>query len=222
MTAFRLHPKRILIDIDTQRDLLTAKGAASVYNHRRLLVTIRRVMAAARHNHIPTISTALLFDCSHRNPGFCLAGTEGLKKVSYTVRDTFICYPPSDSTDLPAGLLNDYHQVVFCKRTEDPFEEPRLDRLLTESQADEYYLIGATAEGAVKATVRGLLDRGRKVTVLTDAVGTRDKAAARHAFREMAAIGVNLSKAKDALGCSMLKTVHACGCKRCRTVAAAS
>ncbi|MHC4858449.1 MAG: hypothetical protein ACYTBY_11965 [Planctomycetota bacterium] len=50
MIAPRYQPKQVLIDIDTQRDMLVANGAASVYNHRNILANIHRVMAAARHH----------------------------------------------------------------------------------------------------------------------------------------------------------------------------
>ena len=99
MIAPRYQPKQVLIDIDTQRDLFVANGAASVYNHRKILANIHRVMAAARHNHIPTISTAQVYDPDCHSPGYCLAGTRGLKKLKYTVRDNCVCYPASDSTD---------------------------------------------------------------------------------------------------------------------------
>ena len=216
MIAPRYQPRQILIDIDTQRDLFVANGAASVYNHRKILANIHRVIAAARHNHIPTISTAQVYNPDYHSPGYCLAGTRGLKKLKYTVRDNCVCYPASDSTDLPRDLLDRYNQVVFCKRCEDPFEEPRLDRMLTGLKADEFYLIGATAEGSVKATAMGLLNRGKKVTVLTDVVGTRNRPAAIRAFREMKAKGAILSSARELLGPSALKIIHACPCKHCR------
>ena len=216
MITLRYQPRQILIDIDTQRDLLVANGTASVYNHRKILANIHRVMAAARHNHIPTISTTQVYNPDCHSPGYCLAGTNGLKKLRYTVRDNCLCYPASDSTDLPLDILDRHNQVVFCKRCEDPFEEPRFDRMLTGLRADELYLIGATAEGSVKATALGLLTRGKKVTVLTDVVGTRNRPAADRAFREMAAKGAILSKATKMLGPSVLRIVHACTCKHCR------
>ena len=216
MITLRYRPKWILIDIDTQRDLFIAKGAASVCNHKKLLANIHRVMAAARHNRIPTISTAQVYSPDYHSPGFCLAGTAGFKKLRCTVRDNCVCYPASDSTDLPQDLLDRYNQVVFCKRCEDPFQEPRIERMLTGLKADELFLIGATAEGSVKATALGLLSRGKKVTVLTDVVGTRNKVAADRAFREMAAKGATLAKVTEVLGPSVLKVIHACSCRHCR------
>ncbi|MHC4236864.1 MAG: hypothetical protein ACYSSM_01150, partial [Planctomycetota bacterium] len=70
MITLRYQPRQVLIDIDTQRDLLVANGVASVYNHRKILANIHRVMAAARYNHIPTISTAQIYDPDYHSPGY--------------------------------------------------------------------------------------------------------------------------------------------------------
>ncbi len=215
----RFQCNRVLIDVDTQKDLLLADGAASVFNHRRVLANIRRVMAAARFAHIPTVSTTRLVQDRPNNPRFCLAGTQGSKKLRYTIRDKYTYYATSDSTDLPVDLLTRYDQVIFSKRCEDPFEEPRLDRMLTELFANEVFVIGATVEGAVRATVAGLLARGQKVTVLVDAAGIRNRPAADRAYREMAAMGARLARTTEVLGASMLRTVHACSCPRCRNAA---
>lgn len=212
----RFQCNRVLVDVDTQKDLLLADGAASVYNHRRVLTNIRRVMAAARVAHVPTISTARVANSRGSHPGFCLAGTWGSKKLRYTIRDNYRFYPTSDSTDLPGDLLTRYDQIIFSKRCEDPFAEPRLDRMLSELDAREIFVIGATAEGAVKTTAAGLLARGHKVTVLIDAVGTRNRIAAERAYREITAMGAKLDRTTEVLGTSMLKNVHACTCPRCR------
>jgi len=69
----------------------------------------------------------------------------------------------------------EYDQVIFCKRCIDPFEEPRVDRMLTELEADEFILIGSLLEGAIKATALGLLARRKNVRVLVDAAGSNNK-----------------------------------------------
>jgi nicotinamidase-related amidase len=89
----------------------------------------------------------------------------------------------------------------------DPFEEPRIDRLLSEIRANEFVLIGACAEGAIEATALGLLQRGKKVTVVVDAIGAQDKQRAKHAFRKIAAKGARLIETKKLAGTSHLKSV---------------
>jgi nicotinamidase-related amidase len=97
-----------------------------------------------------------------------------------------------DCTDLPSGVVERYDQVIVHKRCHDPFAEPRADRLFTELEADEFIVVGAPTEGAVKATALGLLARGKRVTVVMDATGPLSLPLARRALRTMKAKGARL------------------------------
>ncbi len=113
-------------------------------------------------------------------------------------------------------MLKENDQLILFKRCSDPFKEPRAERILTELKADEFIIIGATVEDAVKATVLGLLQRGKKVTVVVDAVGSHDKNAADIAFRQMQAKGARLVETRSLAGLSHLKRVGVCDCDRCQ------
>jgi len=164
--------KQILIDIDTQKDFLLAEGKACIRNHRRVLAHIRRVMAWARSQHVPIISTAEVYPNNNGedNVGYCIDGTEGQKKIPYTLFKDRISFAADGSTDLPRDMLRQHRQIILHKRCVDPFDEPRIDRLLSEVRANEFILVGASLEGAVKMTALGLLQRGKKVTIIVDAV----------------------------------------------------
>jgi nicotinamidase-related amidase len=108
---------------------------------------------------------------------------------------------------LPVDLLRRYHQIVLHNRCLDPFEEPRIDRLLSEIRANEFVLIGACTEGAIEATALGLIQRGKKVSVVVDAIGAQDKHKARHSLRKIAAKGARLIETKKLAGTSHLKSV---------------
>ncbi|MHC5061419.1 MAG: cysteine hydrolase family protein [Planctomycetota bacterium] len=213
-----LRRKRVLIDVDTQRAFFVASGVACIRNHRRVLANIRRVMAWARLRNTRVISTARTFNNGNGDvddEGKAI-GSDGSKKISYTLRNRYIAFAADGCTDLPRDIFKQYEQVILEKRTIDPFEEPRADRMLSELRANEFILIGATAEGAVKATALGLLARRKSVTLLTDAIGSHDKAAAQVALRQMEAKGAKLSETKALLGSSHLKLVGVCECDRCR------
>jgi nicotinamidase-related amidase len=70
-----------------------------------------------------------------------------------------------------------------------------VDRILTELPVEEYILIGAPFEGAVKATALGLLLRQKKITMVTNAIGTLDRGAGQKMMNLMDAKGVRLVKA---------------------------
>lgn len=222
--ALTLRRKRVLVDVDVQKDFFLAEGKGCVRNHRRVLANIRRTIAWARVEHIRQISLGLIHDpncTAHKGGGnghskFCMVGTEGVRKLHYTMRSRHADFGDDAGTDLPRQLLDNYEQVILYRHTDDPFEQPRIDRLLSETRATEYIVVGGLLEGAVKALVLGLLVRGRQVTLLTDAVGIHERGPADVALRQMQAKGAKLIESKALFGTSHLRMVFACGCDRCR------
>ena len=210
-----LRRKRIIVDIDTQNDFFLANGGACVRNHRRVLANIRRIVAWARLKNIRTISTTQIYNDDNGHQ-FCLAGTSGQKKLSYTIRHRHRSFAADGSTDFPREILKEYDQIILSKRCIDPFGEPRADRMLSELRVDEFILFGAITDGAIKATALGLLARRKTVTILVDAIGSRDKAASEIALRKMAAKGAKLIDSKTFLGHSSLRLVGICDCDRCQ------
>jgi len=209
-----LRRKRILVDVGIQRDFFLATSPDCIKNHRRVLANIRRIMAWARLKNIRQISTVRDFHVEHENQRDL--ELEKLDKISYTLRQNHITYAADGCTDLARDVLKKYDQVILHKRCDNPFKEPRADRMLSELRADEFLVIGALTEAAVKATVLGLLARKKYVTVLTDALGSREKNAAEIALRQMQAKGAKLVEVKSLLGTSCLKQIGVCGCERCR------
>jgi len=219
--------KQVLLDINTQRDFLLASGYCCIRNHRRVLSHIRRVMAWARIHDVPIISTCQVQTNGNEDGngkgkgngngnGRELAGSNGARKVPYTLLANRITFVPDSSTDLPRDLLRQYRQVIFHKRCLDPFDEPRIDRLLTEMKAGEFILIGTTTEGEIQAAALGLLQRHRHVTVIVDAIGSYDPQEASMALRKIEAKGAHLVETRKIAGISHLRLVGACSCESCQ------
>ena len=212
MQLLKKQKRHILIDIDTQRDFLSAGSDMCIMDRQRVLANVRRIMAWARFKNIPTISTAEVFynhgECT---TGHCLEGTEGQQKISYTLLNDRVSFPADGWNTLPGDVLRVHQQVILHKRCRDPFEEPRIERLLSELEANEFVLLGIDAENAVMATALGLLQRGKNVRVVVDALGFLNKHQARLDVRKMAAKGAKLSQTKDLAGISHLKYVEVSG-----------
>ena len=218
LQLFKARRRQILIDINTQRDFLLAEGKACIRNHRRVLGHIRRMIAWVRYNNIPIISMCEVYpDNNGGNAvGYCIDGTAGQKKIRYTLLSNRTSFAADGSTDLPRDIVRRYRQIIFHKRCVDPFDEPRIDRLLTEVRANEFILVGASCEGSVQATALGLLQRGKKVSVVVDAVGSHNKREAKLALRKMEAKGARLIETRRIAGTSHLKHVGICDCERCQ------
>lgn len=212
----RSRRKRMIIDINTQNDFFLADGKACIRNHRRVLARIRRIMAWARRRNIPVISICLT-NPDNNGATYCIEGTPGEKKLSYSLLNSHVDFASGGNTDLPQDLLRKYQQVILHKRCIDPFDEPRIERLLTEINIKEFILIGANLEDSVMATALGLLHRGKKVTLITDATGSTNKKQAEHAQRKIYAKGGKLIEAKKLVGSSHLKKVGICHCQMCQS-----
>lgn len=199
MPVITLRRKRIIIDVDTQKYFFLDNGVSRVRDHRQVLANILRVVAWARLKNIRMISTVqdCFYDYHYRN--FCTADIEDREKINYTLRNRHTSFDATDCTDLPPEILKQYDQVILHKRCFDPFAEPRAERMLTELQANEFILIGATTEGAVKATALGLLARQKNVTLLADAIGSRNEDAADITLRHIWAKGAKIIDTKTLL-----------------------
>lgn len=214
----RARRRWVLIDINTQGDCLLANGKACIRNHRRVLAHIRRMIAWARKRNVLIISISEVHPNSSSQvaDGCCVDGTEGQKKISYTLLGNRISFPADGCTDLPRDILRQYRQIILHKRTVDPFGEPRIDRLLSDVRANEFVLIGTSAEGAVMETALGLLQRAKNVSVVVDAVGLHNRKQGRLALRKIEAKGAKLIETRKLAGTSHLKHVGICECKSCR------
>jgi nicotinamidase-related amidase len=62
----------------------------------------------------------------------------------------------------------------FAKNRTDAFSNQQFEQLLIDGQVDELYLVGVDAAFCVYYTALGALNRGYKVTVITDAVQSRN------------------------------------------------
>ena len=194
--AIPLSQRQIVVDVDTQKHFFLDKGPVCVRDHLSVLSNIRRVMAWVRMRHIHMVSTVQMFpgNIIHHNSN--VAGGISLKKINCTLHNKHISFDANDYTDLPGRILRQYDQVILYKRCFDLFEEPRADRILTESEADEFILIGAPTEGAIRATALGLLRRQKKVIVLVNATGSLNVASGKRALRHMRARGARLINTK--------------------------
>jgi len=197
----------LLIDIDTQRSFLLARSDACVKNHRKISASIRSVMAWARRENIKILSINGI-SCnksSCNNTNYHLDGTDGLKKIRYTLLGNRASFPADDSNFVPVDLIQQRRQLILHRRCIDPFDEPKIDRLLSEIQVDEYILIGVGVEDAIKATALGLLQRGKSVRVVVDALGSHNLREAKTALLKMKTKGAKLITSKSLAGISQNK-----------------
>jgi len=188
---------RVFIDVDTQRDFMYPNGAAYFRQAAQIAPRLARLFSCARRNAYPVVSTTLCLRSNGNGSGShcengCIEGTNGQKKPAFSLLGRRACFGTNGNTDLPPGLLRRYQQVVFEKRSSNPFDHPKFDRLITGMMVSEYVVFGLATEDAVKSTVLGLLARGKQVKLVVDATAGRDNHQADMALRLMLAKGARI------------------------------
>jgi nicotinamidase-related amidase len=89
--------------------------------------------------------------------------------------------------------------MTFTKGRSDAFSNPALDAYLRKLQVDQLYIVGLDAAYCVKATTRGALNRGYKVTVVTDAIATETGNSIEDLARGYVAAGAELATTRGLL-----------------------
>ena len=101
------------------------------------------------------------------------------------------------NTDLPAGLLRKYQQVIFEKRHTDIFLHARAERLITELDSATFIICGAGVARGIVEAAGGLRNRHFSVICASDAVLDLDEAMSEMAHLRMMAKGVIFAPTKE-------------------------
>ena len=177
-------PGPVILDLNTQRDLLTMDGAQPAFQAEKLHEPLRKLFAFAQRNQIPVISTRFnhLMTPGQRGnlgpvgPGklICQPSGPGYQKMPFTNLRKRREWPLDCGTDLPVDGFITTQQYVFDLPSLNPFECPRLDRLLSEATAEMFLVAGMPLEWTVRTTVLGMLARRHRVTMVSDCLGMWD------------------------------------------------
>jgi nicotinamidase/pyrazinamidase len=145
---------KAFFDIDTQIDFLYPAGALYAPGCERVIPTVARLNAYAAANGIPLISSS----CAHTEmaeefkiwPPHCVKGCLGQRK--------------------PASTLTGSGQIILEKNDLDLFSTPETDRILQNLGITECIVYGVLTEYCVRIASMGLLARGLRVSLVTDAI----------------------------------------------------
>jgi nicotinamidase/pyrazinamidase len=195
--------KIIFWEVDAQEDFMTPGGKLYVPGAEKLLPNIRRLTDAARRGHALLVSHG----CIHPEddpefaqfPPHCVTGTPGAKHVPDALTEKFITIPNEAGAKLPADLQQ-FHQIVLEKQTLDVFETHHAEALLERLSRDaEFIVFGVVTEYCVRLAAKGLLERGRRVSVVKDAIETLNPEEARRTMAELTALGAETITTDEAL-----------------------
>jgi len=200
----RPYARRIVFwEVDAQADFMLPGGKLYVPGAEKIIPNIRRLVNAAVEAGVFVVSSG---DAHPENdpefrrfPPHCLRGTPGAQVIPEGLtRDAFII-PNDPSQKLPDDVLQ-HRQVVLQKQTLDVFDNPHTSELVERLGAGaEYVVFGVVTEYCVRCAAKGLLERGRKVEIVRDAIETLDSAEGRRALNELESQGARLITTEEAL-----------------------
>ena len=190
-------------EVDAQRDFMLPGGKLYVAGAEKLIPNLRRLVQQAVQSRALLVSSA----CAHSEndaefqtfPPHCVKGTPGAEIIPEGMAPSFASIANHPNAALPPNIL-DGPQVVIEKQMLDVFSNPRtasLVELLGPNAA--FVVFGVVTEYCVRCASDGLLDRGRQVYVVRDAIETLNPAQGRATLDHLAARGAQLIATAEAV-----------------------
>jgi nicotinamidase/pyrazinamidase len=195
--------KTVLWEVDAQRDFMLPGGALYVPGAERILPRVNTLVDLARTGRALLISSA----CRHTPddpefevfPPHCVRGTPGAELVPEARATQLLTVPNDSGFVLPPDLLA-HEQILLEKQTLDVFQNPHASTLVDRLPADiEFIVFGVVTELCVRLAAKGLLDRGRRTALVTDAIETLEFKQGQKAVSELTAARARLVSTAEVL-----------------------
>jgi nicotinamidase/pyrazinamidase len=190
-------------EVDVQADFMLPGGKLYVRGAENLLPNIRRLTDAARQDRVFLVSHG----CYHTKddpefaifPPHCVKGTPGAMLVPEALTERVITVANEPTSALPEDFSR-YQQILLEKQTLDIFQSKHADELVKRLGPDvEFVVFGVVTEFCVGLAVKGLLDRGRRVSVARDAIETLNSEDGNATISELQALGATFITTEQAL-----------------------
>ena len=197
-------PRKIVFwEVDAQADFMLPGGKLYVPGAEKIIPNIQRLVQAATDAGVFLVSSGDAHPVGdpefRRFPSHCLAGTPGARIIPEGMTKHSCTIPNDPSQPLPRDILR-APQVVIEKQTLDVFDNSHTSELVDRLGADaEYVVFGVVTEYCVRCAAKGLLERGRKVSVVKDAIETLDAADGNKAIAELQDLGARMITTDQAI-----------------------
>jgi nicotinamidase/pyrazinamidase len=185
--------KTAFFDIDTQIDFLFPAGSLYVPGAERLIPALHRLNHYAAAHGIPLVSSM----CAHTEddpefktwPAHCVTDTVGQLKPAETLLEK------RSVIGVAAGgyATDGAQQILFEKNQLDITTSPHFIPLVARLAADRYFVYGVVTEYCVRFAALALLETGKPVSLVTDAIQTLNADVSGRMVREFTERGGQLT-----------------------------
>jgi nicotinamidase/pyrazinamidase len=189
-------------EVDTQVDFMLPGGKLYVPGAEKLLPRIQNLTQAARDSRVFLVSHG----CYHtvNDPEFktfplhCVKGTPGAEFVPEALTDSVMRIPNEPGASIPD--VSRYKQVLLEKQTLDVFESRHADEVLGQLNPQAHFVVfGVVTEYCVRLAAKGLLERGRRVSIVQDAIETLAADASTRTCAELTSMKADFINTQQAL-----------------------
>ena len=199
-------------EVDVQEDFMLPGGKLYVSGGEKIIPNITRLVDVAREGRVLLISSA----CRHLPddpefeifPPHCVRGTPGERIIPQGLAGKVHFIPNDGTAKLPDSIFNN-QQLVLENQTLDVFNNPHAETIVNRLGKDtEYLVFGVVVEHCVHLAAKGLLDRGRKVSIVKDAVETLKGADGRRSLDELKSLGAAFVSTDEAIAMVAAKSAR--------------
>jgi nicotinamidase/pyrazinamidase len=211
VVAVLISPKTIYWEVDVQRDFMLPGGKLYVPGAEKILPNINRLVEVVRQGRVFLISSADAHNPDDPElrewPPHCLKGDAGADLVPEASALNPLIIPNETKFTVPQNTSG-YRQAILQKNTLDVFDNPHTDALLQRFSSagspafdpdQEVVVFGVATEYCVQQAVEGLLRRGHRVAVVTDAVRSINPEKGRKVLASLRSNGARLITTDEAL-----------------------
>jgi nicotinamidase/pyrazinamidase len=193
----------IFWEVDVQADFMLPGGKLYVPGAEKLLPNIRALTDAARHGQVFLVSHGCFHSADDPEfkifPAHCIKGTAGAELVPEALTGKVVRVANDAQAKLPEDL-SPYQQILLEKQTLNIFESRHADALVQRLGTHaEFVVFGVVTEYCVSFAVKGLLERGRRVAVVQDAIETLKPEDGQKTTAELESLGARLTTTHQAL-----------------------
>ncbi|HET7891871.1 MAG TPA: isochorismatase family cysteine hydrolase [Candidatus Sulfotelmatobacter sp.] len=193
----------IFWEVDVQADFMLPGGKLYVPGAEKLLPNIRRLTDAARQGRVFLVSHGCFHTANDPEfdsfPPHCVKGTAGAELVPEALTDKVARISNDAAAKLPEDL-SQYKQILLEKQTLNIFESRHADALLQRlGDRAEFVVFGVVTEYCVSFAATGLLQRGRRVALVRDAIETLQPDNGNKTIAELVGLGARLTTTDQAL-----------------------
>jgi nicotinamidase/pyrazinamidase len=196
-------PDTILWCVDAQKDFMLPGGKLYVPGAEKLLPNIRRLVDVARDGRAFLVSHGCFHIADDPEfqtfPPHCIKGTAGADFVPEALSEHYVRVLNEPGSSLPENFLRN-QQIILEKQTLDIFESRHANALLERlDRSAQFVVFGVVTEYCVRFAAKGLLERKRKVSVVSDAIETLSREAKERTISELATLGASFVSTDEAL-----------------------